>query len=203
MPPVSVRDIAVHGDDLIAATYGRGFWVLDNISALRQANADVTGADAFLFKPADAILLPTGSDNGTPTQKDEAEAENPPSGAIIDYYLKSASPVVIEILDSSQQVVRRYSSADPVRPPDPNTLAVNAVWQQPQQPPSADAGMHRFIWDLRPTPAPGGRGGRGGGGGGRGGAPMVGAATYTVRLTANGKTLTQPINVVPDPRDRR
>jgi hypothetical protein len=100
-------------------------------------------------------------------------------------------------------VVRRYSSADPVRPPDPNTLAVNAVWQQPQQAPSAEAGMHRFIWDLRPTPPAGGRGGRGGGGFGRGGAPMVAAGAYTVRLTANGKTQTQPISVVPDPREKR
>jgi hypothetical protein len=206
LPPVSVRDLAIHGDDLIAATYGRGFWVLDDISALRQLNGDVAGSDAFLFKPGDAVLLPPNTDNGTPTQKDEAEAENPPNGAIIDYYLKSASsgPVTIEILDGSQQVVRRYSSADAVRPPDPNTLAVNAVWQQPQQPPSADAGMHRFIWDLRPTPPAGGRGGRGGGGGVfRATPPMVAAATYTVRLTANGKTLTQPINIVPDPRDKK
>ena len=206
LPPVSVRDIAIHGDDLIAATYGRGFWVLDNISALRQANADVAASDAFLFKPADAILLPPNTDNGTPTQKDEPEAENPPNGAIIDYYLKApaSGPITIEILDAGSQVVRRYSSADPLRAPDPNTLAVNAIWQQPQQPPTATAGMHRFIWDLRPTPpAGGGRGGRGGGGGGgRGGAPMVNAATYTVRLTVNGKSYTQPVNVVRDPRDK-
>src|SRR5262249_23671407 len=153
------------------ATYGRGFWVLDNISALRQANAEVASSDAFLFKPADAILLPPNTDNGTPTQKDEPEAENPPSGAIIDYYLKTAAggPITSEIADAGWQVIRRSSSADPVRAPEPNTLAVNAIWQQPQQPPSAGAGMHRFIWDLRPTPpAGGGRGGRGGGGGGRG-----------------------------------
>ena len=206
LPPVSVRDMAIHGDDLIVATYGRGFWVLDDISALRQLNGDVTGSDAFLFRPADAALLPPNTDNGTPTQKDEAEAENPPTGAIIDYYLKSASsgPVTIEIVDGNQQVVRRYSSADAVRPPDPNTLAVNAVWQQPQQPPSAEAGMHRFIWNLQPTPPASGRGGRGGGGGVFRATPsMVAAATYTVRLTANGKSYTQPINVVPDPRDRK
>jgi photosystem II stability/assembly factor-like uncharacterized protein len=210
LPRVSVRDIAVHGDDLIAATYGRGFWVLDDITALRQLNGDVITADAFLFKPADAILLPANSDNGTPTQKDEAEAENPPTGAIVDYYLKSAAsgPVTIEILTTGSgqaQIVRRYSSADPARTPDPNTLAVNAIWQQPAQPPSAAAGMHRFIWDLRPTPVEGrGRGGRGGGGGGggRGGAPMVNGGSYSVRLTVNGKTFTQPLNVVPDPRSR-
>ena len=205
LPPVSVRDVAAHGDDLIAATYGRGFWVLDDIAALRQVSGDIAGADAYLFKPVDAIQLPASSDNGTPTQKDEPEAENPPSGAIIDYYLKAASssPVTIEILAPSQgsgpaQVVRRYSSADPVRPPDPNTLAVNAVWQQPAQPPASSAGMHRFIWDLRPTPPAGGGRGRGG----RGGAPMVNPATYTVRLTVNGRTLTQPLNVVPDPRTK-
>ena len=203
MPPVSVRDMAIHGDDLVAATYGRGFWVLDDISSLRQLNAEVIASDAFLFKPADAMLLPSTSDNGTPTQKDEAEAENPPNGAILDYYLRSASstPVTIEILGANQQVVRRYSSADTARPPDPNTLAVNAVWQQPQQPPSAEAGMHRFIWDLRPTPPAGGRGGRGGGGVFRATPLMVAAATYTVRLTANGKTLTQAITVVKDPRE--
>ena len=208
LPPVSVRDVAIHGDDLIAATYGRGFWVLDDITALRQASPDIASAEAFLFKPADAIQLPSNSDYGTPTQKDEPEAENPPNGAIIDYYLKSAAngPVTIEILSGPSnigqaQVVRRYSSADPVRPPDPNTLAVNAIWQQPAQPPETSAGMHRLIWDFRPTPPPGGgRGGRGGGG--RGGPPMVNPATYTVRLTANGKTITQPLTVVPDPRSK-
>ena len=205
LPPVSVRDIAVHGDDLVAATYGRGFWVLDDITSLRQLNGEVAASDAFLFKPAEAMLLPPHSDSGTPTQKDEAEAENPPIGAIIDYYVKSAAsgPLTIEILDGASQVVRRYSSADPVPTPDPNTLVVNAVWQPPAQPPSAAAGMHRFVWDLRPTPPAGGRGGRGGGGFGRGGAPMVNAGRYTVRLTVNGKSYTQPLSVVPDPRDKR
>src|SRR5262249_21783483 len=132
------------------------------------------------------------------------EAENPPSGAIVDYYLKSAAtiPVVIEFLDGNNQTVRRFSTSDPINLADPNTLSVKAVWQQPLQPPSADAGMHRFVWDLRQAPPPGGGRGRGagGGGGGRGGAPFVNAASYTVRLTVNGKTYTQPLSVVPDPR---
>ena len=81
LPPTSMRDLAFHDNDLIVATHGRGFWVLDDISALRQA-ADVAAADALLFKPADAIILPPGTDDGTPTQKDEPEAENPPTGAI-------------------------------------------------------------------------------------------------------------------------
>jgi len=203
MAPSSVRDLIVKDDDLVVGTHGRGIWILDDISALRQIDNDVASADAFLFKPGEAMLLPPDTDNGTPTQKDEAEAENPPSGAIIDYYLKSAASgaVVIEIADAGGQTVRRFSSADPSVPPDPNTLSVNAVWQQPMQPPSAAAGMHRFVWDLRQAlPPGGGRGRGGGGGGGRGGAPFVNAAGYTVKLTVNGKMYAQPLSVVPDPR---
>jgi len=161
--------------------------------------------DAYLFKPGDAIILPTPTDDGTPTQKDEAWAENPPTGAIIDYYLKSApsGPVTLEILNGSGGVVRRYSSADPITPIDPNTLVVNAVWQRPVEGLAATAGMHRFVWDFRPTPpAAGGRGGRGGGGGGggRGGPPPSAPGNYSVRLTVNGKPYTQPLTLKRDPR---
>jgi hypothetical protein len=205
LPPVSMRDLAFHDADLIVATHGRGFWVLDDISALRQA-ADVAAGDAHLFKPSDAIILPPGTDDGTPTQKDEPEAENPPTGAVIDYYLKAAAsgPLTIEIVNGAGSTVRKYASSDPVPPIDPNTLAVKAIWQRVQDPPSAAAGMHRFVWDLRPTPPPGGRGGRGGGGGGgRGGQPPVDAGAYSVKLTVNGKTLTQPLTVRADPRDKK
>ena len=102
--------------------------------------------------------------------------------------------------------MRRFSSTDPAPPVDPNTLAVNAIWQRAQDPPSAAAGMHRFVWDLRPTPPAGGRGrggrGGGGGGGGRGGLPPVDAGAYSVKLTVNGKTLTQPLTVKRDPREK-
>src|SRR4051812_1726995 len=178
LPPASMRDLAFHDADLIVATHGRGFWVLDDISALRQA-VDVT-ADVHLFKPADAFILPAGSDEGTPTQKDEPEAENPPTGAIVDYYLKSAAsgPVTIEIVNAAGATVRRFSSADPPPSVNPNTLAVKAIWQRAQDPPSATAGMHRFVGDLSPEPPQGGRGrggrGGGGGGGGGGGAPRGG-----------------------------
>jgi hypothetical protein len=206
LPSVSMRDVAFHDADLIVATHGRGFWVLDDISVLRQA-ADVAAGDAHLFKPSDAIILPPGTDDGTPTQKDEPEAENPPTGAVIDYYLKAAAsgPLTIEIVNGAGSTVRRYASTDPVPPIDPNTLAVKAIWQRVQEPPSAAAGMHRFVWDLRPTPPAGGRGGRGGGGGGggRGGQPPVDAGAYTVKLTVNGRTFTQPLTVKPDPRDKK
>ena len=210
LPPTSMRDLAFHDNDLIVATHGRGFWVLDDISALRQASSDVVSSDAFLFKPADAVLIPQNSDNGTPTQKDEPEAENPPNGAVIDYYLKTAAagPVTIEILNAGGTVIRRYSSSDPAPVVDVNTLAVNLAWSRAPEPLSAAAGMHRWVWDFRPDPPPGGRGrggrgGGGGGGGGRGGPPPVATGSYSVRLTANGKTLTQPLTVKPDPRGSR
>src|SRR4029077_4483505 len=96
---------------------------------LTQVHAESPAPAAHLLKPADAIILPANTDDGTPTQKDEPEAENPPTGAILNYYLKSAAsgPVTIEILNASGATVRRYSSGDPVPPIDPNTLAVNAV----------------------------------------------------------------------------
>ena len=206
LPPASMRDVAFHDNDLIVATHGRGFWVLDDVSVLRQLTPEIGGASAHLFRPADAIVLPPSTDDGTPTQKDEPAAENPPVGAIVDYYLKSApsGPVTIEILNANGAVVRHYSSADPVSPIEPNALVVNAVWQRPQEPPSA--GLHRFVWDFRPDPPAGagrGRGGRGGGGGGgRGGAPAVAPGSYSVRLTAGGQTFTQPLVLKPDPRDR-
>jgi len=209
MPPASMRDVAFHDNDLIVATHGRGFWVLDDASVLRQLTPEIAAASAHLFKPADAIILPPSTDDGTPTQKDEPAAENPPVGAIVDYYLKTAAsgPLTIEILNASGGVVRRSSSADPVPPIDPNTLVVNAVWQRPQEPPSAAAGMHRFVWDFRPNPPAGGRGrggrGGGGGGGGRGGLPPVAPGTYGVRLTVGGQTFTQPLTVKPDPREVR
>src|SRR5260370_13813045 len=105
-----MRDLAIHDNDLIVATHGRGFWVLDDMTVLRQVNDDVGRADAFLFRPADAINMPPGGENGTPLPRDEPLAENPPFGAIIDYYLKSAAsgPVTLEVLDPSAEAFRRY-----------------------------------------------------------------------------------------------
>src|SRR4029078_10217454 len=198
LPPTSNRDLAFHDNDLIVATHGRGFWILDDISALRQLGPAVTSTDAFLFKPGEAVILPTPTDDGTPTQKNEPWAENPPTGAIIDYYLKSApsGPVTLEILDGSSAVARLCSSAHPMTRIDPNTLVTNAIWQRPVEGLAATAGMHRFVWDFRPTPPAtgrGGRGGGGGGGGGRGGLPPSAPGTYTAKLTVNGRSYTQPL----------
>ena len=142
-----------------------------------------------------------GSEQGTPQPRDEALAENPPFGAAIDYYLKSSasSPVTLEILDPSGEVFRRYSSED--RPPaiDPNTLNIPAYWVPPAKPLSKEAGMHRWIWDLRPTPAARGDGGGGGGFFGRSAGSAL-PGTYTVKLTVGGRSYSQPLIVEWDQR---
>jgi photosystem II stability/assembly factor-like uncharacterized protein len=201
LPAVSMRDLAIHGDDLIVATHGRGFWVLDDISALRQLTREVTSEDAHLFRPAEAIRMHAGADNGSPMPKDEALADNPPVGAMIDYYLKAdaAGPVTLEILDAQGKPVRRYSSEDKAPEVDPNRLNIPAFWISKPAKLSTAAGMHRWIWDLHYASAGVGRGGeyamffRGGGI-----AALPG--TYTVRLSVNGKSYTQPLTVKMDPR---
>jgi photosystem II stability/assembly factor-like uncharacterized protein len=202
LPPASMRDLDIHGDDLIVATHGRGFWVLDNTSALRQINTDVAGSSAHLFQPADAILMTPGNDNGTPMPRDEPLAENAPAGAMIDYYLKSnaSGPVTLEIVDPAGEIVRKYSSEDKGPPVNPETLNIPAYWVRPFEPLSTAAGMHRWIWDLRPTPPP--RPAGGGGFGGRGAIPMVLPGIYTVKLSVGGKNYTQPLVVKMDPRTK-
>jgi len=208
VPVTSVRDFEFYGNDLIVATHGRGFWVIDDISPLRQLSDAVTRDDAYLFKPADAINFIEGTDNGTPLQKDEPQAENPPNGAAIDYYLKrtSSTPVVIEITDASGAVVQTFSS-DPTAQRLPvgrgagggaqptGIPRVSPLWQPPPELPSQSAGMHRVTWNpLRPRPR---------------GAPPADeggpldrhySGNFTAKLAVNGKTYTQPFVVKPDPR---
>src|SRR5207253_3255764 len=200
LPTVSMRDLVIHGDDLIVATHGRGFWVLDDITPLRQITDDVLKADAYLFRPADAVKVPPPSENGTPQPRDEPLAENPPYDAIIDYYLKSAAtgPVTLEILDPAGATIRRYSSADRATPVNPDTLDIPAFWRPTPEPLPASPGMHRWVWDLRPTPT--GEPARGGGGGFAGRAAGVLPGSYTVKLTVGGKSYTQPLSVLMDPR---
>ena len=210
LPACSMRDLVIHGDDLIVGTHGRGFWVLDDITALRQISSDIAHAEAFLFRPADAINFPPPSENGTPQPRDEPLADNPPYGAILDYYFGSAArgAITIEIFDPAGEVIRRYSSEDRPPPVNPETLNIPAYWRRTPEPLSTAAGMHRWVWDLRPTPTPGGR--RGGGGGGGGGADIFGRGgearalpgSYTVKLTVNGKSYTQPLVVKMDPRSK-
>jgi photosystem II stability/assembly factor-like uncharacterized protein len=198
LPATSVRDFVVYGNDLIVATHGRGFWVMDDISALRQVTAEVLQADAWLFRPADTINVVPGDDNGTPYQRDEPQAQNPPDGVYIDFYLKTAAPppVTLEILDAKGKVLRKWpaeqAAATAVRGGLPR---VSPLWQPVPQVFSTAAGMHRVVWrPVAPVePGPGGGAGRRGGG-----ARLAG--TFTARLTVNGRVLTQAFAVRPDPR---
>jgi photosystem II stability/assembly factor-like uncharacterized protein len=204
MPPASMRDLAIHGDDLIVATHGRSFWVLDDITALRQMTDKVIQSDAYLFRPAEAIRMRPGNDSASPMPRDEALAENPPVGAMLDYYLKSAAtgPLVIEILDAKGQVVRRYSSADREPAVKPETLQFPAFWKTTPEPPSTAAGMHRWIWDLQCAAVATGVAMDDDElfSAARGVIAMPGA--YTVRLTVSGQSYSQPLTVKMDPRVR-
>jgi photosystem II stability/assembly factor-like uncharacterized protein len=197
LPVTSVRDLVVHEDDLVIATFGRSFWVLDNVTPLRQIDARAAASDVWLFKPATAYRVRPGSDQSTPIPDDEALAANPPNGAMLDYYLKekSAAPIQLEILDSEGRLVRRFASDDEVRKVNPDDLPFPVSWAQSPPPPSAEAGMHRFVWDLRyaATSSPR-RGFRGGSG------PWALPGNYTVKLTAHGKSASQSLTIKMDPR---
>ncbi|HEX4267416.1 MAG TPA: hypothetical protein VHY36_06005 [Steroidobacteraceae bacterium] len=197
LPITSVRDIDVHGDDLVIATHGRGFWIMDDVSALRQMD-DVRAGAATLFKPADAIRVRGASFAGTPLPKDEPMAANPPDGAIIDYVLPAGvqGPVVVMIRDAGNQVVRSYSSADHVPAPDATTLEFAPEWVPPTPVPSAAAGMQRFVWDLHygAAAAPGSRHAS------RDAGVWAPPGQYSVELTVAGHDYREPLVVKPDPR---
>jgi len=205
LPVTSVRDFEVYNNDLIVATHGRGFWVIDDISSLRQVTPAILAMDAYLFKPGDTINVQQSGDNGTPLQKDEPQAPNPPNGAYIDYYLKTtpSGPVTLDILDVSGAVLHTFSSEGTPEPVGgragrgaraggiPN---VSALWRPTPEPFSTTPGMHRVVWNpVAPSP----NGARGFGRGNQG-APLAG--TFTARLTVSGRTYTQSFVVKPDPR---
>jgi photosystem II stability/assembly factor-like uncharacterized protein len=206
LPPTSMRDFTFHGGDLILATHGRSIWVLDDIEALRQAEPQMATEAAHLFRPDTAIRMIPASSNGTPLPPDVAYAQNPPDGAILDYYLGAApqGPVTLEVLDAQGNLVRRYSSAEKRPPIDTSRLDIPAFWVKPPAVLSAEPGMHRWVWDLR-YPAPAGGRARGGMAAimamfGFGGGPWALPGHYTVRMTVDGKSYTQPLAVEMDPR---
>ncbi len=198
LPNCSVRDISVRAGDLVIATHGRSFWVLDDIAPLRELTAKVAASPAWLFAPREAVRIHPASFQGTPFPKDEPAGENPPSGAILDYYLKadSSTSVTIEIQDAKRETVRRFASNDKPRPPDLSRIVLTPDWVSPPPPPAASAGLHRFVWDLRYAPAKGIPVSPFGSAAGLWAPP----GRYTVRLTAAGQTLTQPLVVSKDPR---
>jgi photosystem II stability/assembly factor-like uncharacterized protein len=208
LPHTSMRDLAVHGADLIVATHGRGFWVLDDVSRLRQL-AVAKLREPFLIAPAPAYRVQRSTWTDTPIPPDEPVAANPPDGAVLEYYLPRdvAGVVVLEVFDAAGASVRRYASDD--RPvPSAEELArqlIPAYWvAEPRTLPRA-AGTHRWVWDLRyPAPQTTSRGypisavphatpreplG-----------PVSLPGNYTVRLTVEGHRLETPLVVRADPR---
>jgi photosystem II stability/assembly factor-like uncharacterized protein len=209
LPRTSMRDLWIHDDDLIVATHGRAFWILDDISPLREAAAAFAATDAHLFTPALAYRVQRDTYTDTPLPPDEPAAANPPDGAIIDYYLSHASsaPVTLEILDARGQLIRKFSSADKpdVTEAELKKQLIPLYWPRPFRSLSADAGMHRWVWDLHyPSPdstrhdypisaVPGDTPRYPLG-------PTALPGSYTARLTANGKSYTATFIVKMDPR---
>ena len=240
MPAISVRDIQLKDDstclcsDLVAGTHGRGFWILDNVTPLRQSAAVQTAVSSgtpYLAKPATAVRVRFGTNDPTPWTPELPAGDNPPAGAILDYYLPGAAtgPVTVEVIEAGGKVVRRYSSDDPALNPEPGVdpkaydqicrkrptatyCGLPLYWPAPAMKIGTQAGMHRIWWDTRYQSFPTEDLENAGNVGATGAvpyrtylpvnAPWAAPGTYTVRLTANGKTSTQPLTLRLDPRVR-
>ena len=198
LPVTSVRDLAIHVDDLVVATHGRSFWILDNITPLRQVSEAGKESVSWLYHPATAFRIDNDSFPGTPLPPEEPTAENPPSGAMVDYFLKSpASNVTLEIFDAQQNLVRRFSSDQ--RPTTHSPLPVAERWFPKPEILQKTPGMHRFLWNLT-------WGSSGGPSADEESAyrnpsgPKVVPGIYQLRLTVDGRTQNQSLQVIMDPR---
>ncbi len=205
MPATSIRDLIIKDEDVAVGTHGRGFWILDDISALRQWSEAAANSDVTLFKPATATRVRYSMYTDTPVPPDEPYAENPPDGAVIDYYLKrdATGPVTLELLTPAGRVVRKFSSTDPAEPVK-DVGNWPSYWFRPTQALSAKAGLQRYAWDLH-FAAPAGE------------CSLPISATphntkcepegiwahpgqYTAKLTVDGKSYSQTFTVRMDPR---
>jgi photosystem II stability/assembly factor-like uncharacterized protein len=209
LPHTSMRDLWIHDNDLIVATHGRSFWILDDITPLRQISAAVANSEAYLFQPGVALRVRRDTNTDTPLPPDEPAGQNPPDGAIIDYFLAhpASAPVTLEIVDAQGQMVRRYSSGDQPEP-TPAQMAKQLIplyWLRTPRVLPDGSGMHRWVWDLhyaapgttkheypiaavpRDTPRhPLG--------------PRALPGQYTVRLSVNGHSDAAPLTLKMDPR---
>jgi photosystem II stability/assembly factor-like uncharacterized protein len=202
LPVTSVRDLTIHEDDLVIATHGRSFWIMDDITSLRQIEPQIQTESAHLYKPAKAFRIDNDGFLGSPLPPEEPTAKNPPAGAIIDYYLHTAaSGLTLEILDSSGKLVRRYSSGSRKDHPHP-PMAIAERWLPAPVVLENTAGAHRFVWDLRWATSGGNPDTEDEDGAGAPHGPRVVPGTYQVKLTADGKALTQPLTIQMDPRSQ-
>jgi hypothetical protein len=209
LPHTSMRDLTIHGDDLIVGTHGRSFWILDDIAPLRQLKDEVAKSDPHLYAPQEAVRVRWNRNPDTPLPPETPAGKNPPDGAIIDYFLakKSVGPVTLEILDVGGKLVRKYASTDRAEPLEKIAPKhpIPMYWVREKKILPAEAGMHRFVWDVRYS-APKSLGH---------GYPISailhdtplepqGAwalpGRYTVKLTVDGKSYTQPLVLKMDPR---
>jgi photosystem II stability/assembly factor-like uncharacterized protein len=204
MPATSIRDLVIKDDDIVVGTHGRSFWILDNITPLRQVQVATAVHDVVMFKPQKAIRIRWNMNTDTPLPPEEPAGQNPPDGAAIDISLKAdaKTPMTIEILDQNNKLIRTISSTDTLYAIPPVNIPL--YWIRPQQLLSAKAGAQRIFWDMRYTPlnepvsfpmtavknntAP------------EPTAPWVMPGMYKVRLKVNGQTTEQPLKVVMDPR---
>lgn len=203
MPATSIRDLVIKEDDIVAGTHGRSFWILDDITPLRQLSPSIGNAPAFLFKPQTAIRVRWSMYTDTPVPQEEPAGQNPPDGAIINYYLsEKANEIKLEIINAAGEVIRTFTSADsPYKIPPVN---IPHYWIRPQQILSGEKGSHRFLWDLKYAPLnipvtypisaiygntePDQS------------APWVMPGNYTVKLSIDGKSYSQSLAVKIDPR---
>jgi photosystem II stability/assembly factor-like uncharacterized protein len=207
LPVSPVHDLVIKDSDLVIATHGRAFWILDDISPLRQLTDEIKSEPAHLFQPSTAMRIRATTHGDTPIPPEEPAGENPPPGAIFYYYLKSPAQgeVKLEVLDAKGQIIHTYSSKDKFFEP-PTPPAFPMYWFKPENLLSTAAGMHRFLWDVRysapPVAQPGysmftvaGRDVPREPSG-----PQALPGSYQVRLTVDGKTYTQPFKLTMDPR---
>ena len=201
LPVTSVRDIDVHGDDLVIATHGRSFWVLDDVAPLRQVAEAERSRGAFLYAPSAATRVDNDSFLGTPQPPEEPQAKNPPQGAVLDYVLRTPAKVVqLRLYDAEHKLLRRYTSGETPRG-WPGTLPIAERWFPAPQTLERSAGEHRFVWDL----AAGGSGLATGDDveddAGAPPGPRVPPGRYTVELAVDGATMQKELTVAIDPRD--
>ena len=206
MPATSIRDLVVKNDDIVVGTHGRSFWILDDITPLRQITNEIAAADSHLFTPQTAYRVRRSLNTDTPIPPEEPMGQNPPDGAVINYFLKSdASEVTLEIFDQSNKLIRRYASNDKPEIIDEKTQPYPTYWFRAARVLPAKAGMQRWSWDLKFAPPEGFSRSY----------PMtailndtpsqpVGTTVlpgeYKVKLTANGKSFSQSLTVKMDPR---
>jgi len=209
LPVTAIRDLVIKDNDLVVATHGRSFWILDNISPLRELTSGAVAAGVYLFRPATAIRIRKNAAHDTPLPPETPAGKNPPAGAIIDYSLQSSSSgeVTLEIIDSAGKLVRKYSTNDQPGKID-ETQAFPTYWFDPPAPLAKKVGLNRFVWDLRyerpqalrygysiaavfgedAIMVPEG--------------PLVLPGIYQVKLTVAGRSYTAPLELKMDPRVR-